>query len=77
MKAARILIFGAPSVITGDDLPEPKSASGTFKAHLVRASQFACTPPRASAPLLWRPDSGSLQWDTPLLKVLNGIKLGA
>ena len=28
MKAARILSFGAPSVITDDDLPEPKPAPG-------------------------------------------------
>ncbi len=32
MKAARILSFGAPSVITDDDLPEPKPAEREDRA---------------------------------------------
>jgi NADPH:quinone reductase-like Zn-dependent oxidoreductase len=37
MKAARILSFGAPSVITDDDLPEPKPAPGQLLVRVKAA----------------------------------------
>jgi NADPH:quinone reductase-like Zn-dependent oxidoreductase len=37
MKAARILSFGAPTVITDDDLPEPKPAPGQLLARVKAA----------------------------------------
>lgn len=37
MKAARILSFGAPSVIADDDLPEPKPAPGQLLVRVKAA----------------------------------------
>lgn len=55
MKAARILSFGAPSVIADDDLPEPKPAPGQLLVRvkaagvgnwdvLIRGARFNSNP---------------------------------
>ena len=37
MKAARVLRFGPPGVITNDDLPRPEPAAGQLLVHVKAA----------------------------------------
>jgi NADPH:quinone reductase-like Zn-dependent oxidoreductase len=49
MKAARILRFGPPSVITDDDLPQPKPAPGQLLVQVKAAGVGNGTPSSARA----------------------------
>jgi NADPH:quinone reductase-like Zn-dependent oxidoreductase len=48
MKAARVLRFGPPNVITNDDLPQPEPAVGQLLVRVKAAGAVRTTQRRVS-----------------------------